>query len=133
MYNGNPNSIGIGMGAYERSSTHERHQAAHAYGQSDRLHHGGTAAERHVSAAHASTTGRGEGLLNSNGVSHSALVNSGNAAILGHSNNLNSLKLNSNNNNFGAGSAAAAHSNTYGAVGADRLHGERERLLAQQN
>lgn len=33
-------------------------------------------------------------------VSHSTLVNSGNAAILGHGSNLNGLKMNSNNNNF---------------------------------
>lgn len=95
--------------------------------------HIGTAADRHVSAAHAtSAPGRGEGLLAQNGVSHSALVNTGNAAILGLGNNLNSLKLNSNNNNFGSGSANAAHAGTYGAVGTgnERLHGERERLLA---
>ena len=66
-------------------------------------------AERHASAAHSSSaSGRAEGLLNQSGVSHSALVNSGNAAILGHNNNLNSLKLNSNNNNLVGGSAAAA-------------------------
>jgi hypothetical protein len=126
--------MGLRMGAYERSSTHERPQANNAYGESERLHHRGAgAAERHVSAAHASSSapGRGEGFLNQNGVSHSALVNSGNAAILGHNSNLNSLKLNSNNNNFGNGSANAAHG-TYGAVGTDaRLHGERERLLAR--
>jgi len=96
------------------------------------MHHG-TAADRHVSAAHASNaTGRTEGLLTQNGVSHSALVNTGNAAILGHNNNLNSFKLNSNNNNFGSGPSNAAHAGNYGAVvtGNDRLHGERERLLA---
>jgi len=130
--NGN-NDLGVRMGAFERSNTHERPQAGHAYGESERIHHRGGAAERHVSAAHAnSAPGRGEGLLSQNGVSHSALVNSGNAAILGHNSNLNSLKLNSNNNNFGNGSSSAAHG-TYGAVGTidGRLHGERERLLAR--
>ena len=43
---------------------------------------------------------RSERMHSQTNVSHNALVNSGNAAILGHSNNLNSLKLNSNNNNF---------------------------------
>jgi len=43
---------------------------------------------------------RTERMHSQTNVSHNALVNSGNAAILGHSNNLNSLKLNSNNNNF---------------------------------
>lgn len=32
------------------------------------------------------------------GVGHSMLANSGNAAVLGHSSNLNGIKLNSNNN-----------------------------------
>ena len=46
---------------------------------------------------------REAGILSQGGVSHSALVNSGNAAILGH----NSFKLNSNNNNLAGGAAAA--------------------------
>ena len=69
---------------------------------------------------------RGEGgpggILSQSGVSHSALVNSGNAAILGHS----SFKIGSN---AGAGAAGAASNNitnnngpvtlgsTYGALG----------------
>jgi len=72
-------------------------------------------------------------LLSQNNVSHSALVNSGNAAILGHSNGLNSFKLNSNNNNLGNGPAAMG--GAYGAIGAN--HGllgpterERERSMA---
>ena len=59
-------------------------------------------------------------------MSHSALVNSGNAAILGHSNNLNSFKLNSNNNNLGNGPAALG--GAYGAIGANHgMHGPNER------
>ena len=55
-------------------------------------------------------------------------MNSGNAAILGHSNGLNSFKLNSNNNGLGGGQAALG--GAYGAIGAN--HGllgptERER------
>jgi len=61
-------------------------------------------------------------------MARSALVNSGNAAILGHSNGLNSFKLNSNNNGLGGGQAALG--GAYGAIGAN--HGllgptERER------
>lgn len=60
-------------------------------------------------------------------MSRSALVNSGNA-VLGHSNGLNSFKLNSNNNGLGVGQAALG--GAYGAIGAN--HGllgptERER------
>ena len=65
-------------------------------------------------------------LLSQNNVSHSALVNSGNAAILGHSNGLNSFKLNSNNNNLGNGPAALG--GAYGAIGANHnMHGPNER------
>ena len=57
-----------------------------------------------------------DGALHSaSNVSHSALVNSGNAAILGLSNGLNSFKLNSNNNNQGNGPATMG--GAYGAVG----------------
>ena len=67
-----------------------------------------------------------DGALHSaSNVSHSALVNSGNAAILGLSNGLNSFKLNSNNNNSGNGPAALG--GAYGAVGTNHsLHGPSE-------
>lgn len=71
--------------------------------------------------------GRGDvgGILSGGGVSHSALVNSGNAAILGH----NSFKLNNTantnnlNNNMAAGAdravggGPATLGSTYGALG----------------
>lgn len=56
-----------------------------------------------------------ERLHSGTNVSHSTLVNSGNAAIIGHTNNLNGLKLNSNNNNFT--SINPAQVNAYGAIG----------------
>jgi len=55
-------------------------------------------------------------------VSHSALVNSGNAAILGHNNNLNSLNLNSNNNNLINGNPSAQVS-PYGTNANHNMHG----------
>ena len=77
-------------------------------------------------------TDRDGALHSASNVSHSALVNSGNAAILGLSNGLNSFKLNSNNNNLGNGPAALG--GAYGAIGANHgLHGpgrERERSMA---
>lgn len=45
--------------------------------------------------------------------SGNALVNSGNAAIIGHGSNLNGLKMNSNNNNF----TQPAQVGAYGAIG----------------
>ena len=63
------------------------------------------------------THGNDNLLLSQSGVSHSALVNSGNAAILGHHQ---TFKLNSNNNNnlvgVGGGGPATLGS-TYGAMG----------------
>ena len=82
------------------------------YGSSHIVASGGAAAQQqqpgssvyggaHMGAAAANSTSMrthgGDGLLLSqSGVSHSALVNSGNAAILGHHQ---TFKLNSNNNN----------------------------------
>jgi hypothetical protein len=68
---------------------------------------------------HTSAVSRGEiGVLSNSGISHSALVNSGNAAILGH----NSFKLNNNTNILGNGPATLG--STYGALGASNtLHG----------
>ena len=137
--NGNNNNLGIALGAafgssniVERQGYHGQHQT-NPYIQNNERGNYPIAGERHASAAISSSApGRAEGLLNQSGVSHSALVNSGNAAILGHSNNLNSLKLNSNNNNMVGGSAAAAMGSTYGAISTanERLHGERDRMLA---
>lgn len=109
--NGN-NTLGNGLG-YTSSNVPHR-----AYGNE-------RSAPQHPSHA-SSAPGRTEGLLNASGVSHSALVNSGNAAILGHSSNLNGLKLNSNNNNMTSNLTAAAMGSTYGAVGTtnERLHGQ---------
>lgn len=91
-----------------------------AYGS---VHHGagqpGYGSGQGAGAATASG-GRGEGILSQSGVSHSALVNSGNAAILGH----NSFKLGStsNTNNLNAANAGvggpATLGSTYGALGA---------------
>lgn len=54
------------------------------------------------------------GLLSNSGVSHSALVNSGNAAILGH----NSFKLNNNSNVGGnLGNGPATLGSSYGPMG----------------
>jgi len=62
---------------------------------------------------------RGEiGVFSNGGISHSALVNSGNQAILGH----NSFKLTNNTNILGGGPATLG--GTYGALGASNaLHG----------
>jgi len=77
-----------------------------------------------ASASIAHGSNRGDGILSQSGVSHSALVNSGNAAILGHS----SFKLNSNNPNLIGGAAGAREGgpdtlgSTYGAMGNQGRH-----------
>jgi len=59
------------------------------------------------------TSGRGDVLLSQSGVSHSTLVNSGNAAILGH----NSFKLSGANQMAGSGAhGPSTLGSTYGAV-----------------
>lgn len=72
------------------------------------------------------------GILSQSGVSHSALVNSGNAAILGH----NSFKL--NNNGAGAanlGNGPATLGSTYGALGNQNsmAHGQGAAQLSRDN
>ena len=119
----NGNNLGI-MSDYRTTSNHV---SANAYGQHDRAHLNANAGNN------MSVRDRDRDLLSQNNVSHSALVNSGNAAILGHSNGLNSFKLNSNNNNLGNGPAVMG--GAYGAIGANHgLHGpverERERSMA---
>jgi len=79
----------------------------------------GNPSDAYAAASNTHST-RGEMLLSQSGVSHSALVNSGNAAILGH----NSFKLpnNANNERVGANGPATLGS-TYGALGGtSQLH-----------
>lgn len=60
----------------------------------------------------AAAASRADGLLTGSGVSHSALVNSGNAAILGH----HSFKLNNNNAVNREAGAPGTLGSTYGAM-----------------
>ena len=76
-----------------------QHQSSLAYGGAQ------------VASGGAAAGNRADGLLTGSGVSHSALVNSGNAAILGH----HSFKLN-NNNAVNRDGGAAMLGNTYGAM-----------------
>ena len=107
--------------------TTNNHVPSNAYGQHNNGVHLNANASNNMSVRD-----RDRDFLSQNNVSNSALVNSGNAAILGHSNGLNSFKLNSNNNNLGNGPAALG--GAYGAIGANHgLHGperERERSMA---
>lgn len=116
----NGNNLGI-MNDYRTTGNNPQ---TNAYGQAS-LHQN---ASNNLNARE----GHGDHLSQSN-VSRSALVNSGNAAILGHSNGLNSFKLNSNNNNLGGGPAALG--GAYGAIGANHglpgpVERERERSMA---
>ena len=102
-------SNGNNLGIISDYRTTSNHVSANAYGQHDRAQLNANASNN------MSVRDRDRDILSQNNVSHSALVNSGNTAILGHSNGLNSFKLNSNNNNQGNGPATMG--GAYGAVG----------------
>ena len=103
----NGNNLGL-MSDYRTTSN----QIQNIYGQNERAQLSGNA-PNNISVRE--RTDRDGALHSASNVSHSALVNSGNAAILGLSNGLNSFKLNSNNNNQGNGPATMG--GAYGAVG----------------
>ena len=96
------------MGATGGAAAQQQPSGSSVYGGA---HMGAAAANSSSMRTHAN-----DNLLSQSGVSHSALVNSGNAAILGHHQ---TFKLNSNNNNLvgvGGGGPATLGS-TYGALG----------------
>ena len=100
---------GSHMGAAGGAAAQQQHTGSSVYGGA---HMGAAAANSSSMRTHANDNL----LLSQSGVSHSALVNSGNAAILGHHQ---TFKLNSNNNNLvgvGGGGPATLGS-TYGALG----------------
>ena len=119
---GDAMSNGNNLGLMSDYRTTTNNHISNVYGQGDRAQLSGNATNNMSLRERPDRDGA---LHSASNVSHSALVNSGNAAILGLSNGLNSFKLNSNNNNSGNGPAALG--GAYGAVGTTHgLHGPSE-------